>query len=229
MPNRKRNDVPGIALHITQRGNNRQRIFKDENDCQRFAGMLIRFAKKYEVAVHAWVFMPNHIHLLVTPNSRHKVGRMMMCLTGCYTRYYNAKYHRTGTLYEKRFFSSLVGDDEYAITVYRYIELNPVKARLTRHPRSWHWSSYRHNAEGLFSKFLQPHKAFLQLGRNPIECRQNYRKLVNATKVHSREYRKLLNTLRATQLAQGAFGSDDFIEAMSARLGRKLKLKLDED
>ena len=81
MPNRARNDVPGVAMHITQRGNNRQRIFKDDQDCQRFAGMFTRYAKEYRIAVHAWAFMPNHIHLLVTPESRYKVGRMMMCTT----------------------------------------------------------------------------------------------------------------------------------------------------
>lgn len=225
MPNRKRNDVPGVALHITQRGNNRQVMFRETEDYQRFAGLLIKYSEKYDISVHAWMFMPNHIHLLATPAERKKTGRMMMCITGAYTSYYNRKYKRTGTLYEKRYHSSLVDDDEYALTAYRYIELNPVKARLVSHPRQWHWSSYRHNAEGLQSSFLIPHFSFLRLEQNLPKCRRVYRQLVNETDVHGEAYETIRQQIRTAQRRQSAFGSEAFRERMETKLGYKLSTK----
>ncbi|MDN7124564.1 transposase [Pseudidiomarina terrestris] len=222
MPNDRRNDVPGVALHITQRGNNRQLIFRETEDYQRFAGLLIKYSDKYGIAVHAWMFMPNHIHLLVTPAERKTTGRMMMCISGAYTRFYNNKYKRTGTLYEKRYFSALVDDDDYALTIYRYIELNPVKAGLVAHPRQWHWGSYRHNAEGLQSSFIVPHFSFLRMGRNLQECQKVYRNLVNQTDVTSAVFDALRGEIRRAQIKQSAYGSDAFRERMSTKLGYQL-------
>ncbi|CAB0151254.1 hypothetical protein PSI9734_01666 [Pseudidiomarina piscicola] len=222
MPNLRRNDVPGVALHITQRGNNRQRIFHDDDDFQRFAGLLIQFSEKYGISVHAWAFMPNHVHILATPAERKTTGRMMMCIAGQYTTYYNQKYKRTGTLYEKRYFSSLVDYDEYALIAYRYIELNPVKARLVSHPRQWHWSSYRHNAEGLHSSFIVPHFSFMRMGPTLLDCRRAYRKLVNETDVDSDMYNAFRKQMREAQRLQSVFGSETFRLQMAAKLGYKL-------
>ena len=219
MPNQKRNDIPGIALHITQRGNNRQLMFRENEDYQRFAGMLIKYSEKYQVIVHAWMLMPNHIHLLVTPQEKNMVGRMMMCATGAYTKFYNQKYKRTGTLYEKRYYSALVDYDEYVINVYRYIELNPVKARLVQHPGYWHWSSYRHNAEGLESSMLVPHLSFMKLGLTIEDCRNAYQKLVNDTDVTSDDYEFLRHEIRTAQKKNFAFGGEEFKKEMGAKLG----------
>ncbi|RUO61810.1 transposase [Pseudidiomarina insulisalsae] len=223
MPNRRRNDVPGVALHITQRGNNRQLMFRENEDYQRFAGMLIRYAEQYNMVVHAWMLMPNHIHLLVTPSERKMTGRMMMCTTGSYTQYYNSKYRRTGTLYEKRYFSALVDYDEYVINVYKYIEMNPVKAGLVTHPRHWHWSSYRHNAEGIFSSMLVPHLSFLKLGITLSDCRKAYRQLIAATNVDSDDYDKLREQIRDAQTHQSVFGGEEFRAAMSKQLGFEIE------
>lgn len=218
MPNSKRNDIPGVALHITQRGNNRQLMFRENEDYQRFAGMLIQYSEKYQVIVHAWMLMPNHIHLLVTPQEKKMVGRMMMCATGAYTRFYNQKYKRTGTLYEKRYYSALVDYDEYVINVYKYIELNPVKAGLVQHPSYWHWSSYRHNAEGLESSMLVPHLSFMKLGLTLEDCRKKYQQLVNDTDVTSEDYEFIRREIREAQQRNFAFGGERFKQDMSEKL-----------
>ena len=105
-------------------------------------------SERYGVAVHAYVLMTNHVHLLVTPASRESVSCMMQALGRSYVRYINITYKRTGTLWEGRFKSSIVDSERYFLTVSRYIELNPVRAKMTLHPGAYPWSSFRANGMG---------------------------------------------------------------------------------
>jgi putative transposase len=129
-----------------------------------YANWLKEAAKKYGMAVHAWVFMTNHIHLLVTPVSDNAVSDCMQYLGRYYVRYFNFRYGRTGTLFEGRFNSSLVQSDYYLLACYRYIELNPVRAGLVQDPADYVWSSYRANAFGQSVQMWSPHKEYLALG-----------------------------------------------------------------
>ena len=110
MPRRPRVSIPGYAEHIIQRGNNRQPIFACDEDIKAYANWLGEYAKKFEVSIHAWVFMTNHVHLLCTPNSTTATSKMMQSLGRQYVRYFNYNYQRTGTLWEGRFKSCLVQD-----------------------------------------------------------------------------------------------------------------------
>ncbi|WP_346837947.1 transposase [Microbulbifer sp. SAOS-129_SWC] len=167
----------GIPQHVIQRGNNRQACFCCEDDFIAYAGWLRDYAEEYLVEVHAWVFMTNHVHLLVTPRQEEAVARMMQALGRMYVRYFNRAYRRSGTLWEGRYKSCLVQSEDYLLQCYRYIELNPVRANMVADPAEYYWSSYASNALGKKSSLLTPHPEYLRLGRYPKLRRERYRAL----------------------------------------------------
>ena len=124
---------PGCAQHVTQRGNNRDACFYAEADYKAYLAFLKDAATKYQVAIHAFVLMTNHVHLLVTPGNEQGVSRMMQAQGRKYVQYFNFTYGRSGTLWEGRYKSTLVDAEHYLLTVYRYIELNPVRAGMVAH------------------------------------------------------------------------------------------------
>jgi len=179
MPRPPRVCPAGIPQHIIQRGHNRQNCFHSEQDFATYASILRTAVQRWNVAVHAWVFMSNHVHLLVTPVDDGAVSRLMHQLAGSYVRYYNTRHGRSGTLWEGRFRSCLVQDDEYLLQCYRYIELNPVRAGMVQHPGEYPWSSHRSNALGVRSSLLTPHDTYLGLGDESV-LYQRYRSMFEA-------------------------------------------------
>lgn len=180
MPRRARLNLPGIPWHIIQRGNNRSACFYAEDDYRRYLDTLQEMAEKYQCAVHAYVLMTNHVHLLLTPERPDSTGLLMKHLGQRYVQYVNRTYRRSGTLWEGRFRSCLAQSEDYVLTCYRYIELNPVRADMVRHPRDYRWSSYRANAEGLTDPVVTPHDEYRRLGRNGQERQDIYRGLFKA-------------------------------------------------
>ena len=170
-------DVAGMAQHIIQRGNNRQVCFGGEADMAAYAHWLAEYSRKFAVDIHAWVFMTNHVHLLVTPRIKSGVAAMMQALGRRYVQYYNYSYQRSGTLWEGRYKSCVVQDEEYLLQCYRYIEMNPVRADMVRHPGDYSWSSYRVNAEGVISRLCTPHEQYLSLGSDAQARQAAYRTL----------------------------------------------------
>ena len=120
--------LPDIPQHIIQRGNNRQLCFASDEDCAAYVYWLAEASKKYRVAIHAWIFMTNHVHLLATSKTRDGLSKMMQVVGRHYVRYFNHSYRRTGTLWEGRFKSCVVDAEDYLLVCQRYIELNPVRA-----------------------------------------------------------------------------------------------------
>ena len=173
----KRYCPAGIPVHIIQRGNNRSDCFKSNEDMASFIHYLRLGAAKYDVDIHAWVLMTNHVHFLVTPNLNNAVSRMMQYLGRHYVRYFNQKYSRTGTLWEGRFRSCLVQEENYFLICQRYIELNPVRAGMVDNPADYHWSSYRSNALGIESSFRRPHNVYYALGNTEPSRLEAYREL----------------------------------------------------
>jgi putative transposase len=161
---------------VVQRGNNRQVCFADEADLKAYAHWLREGARKYGVEVHAWVFMTNHVHLLVTPRSPDSISRCMQSLGRYYVRRFNHRYRRSGTLFEGRFKSNVVESSEYLLVCQRYIELNPVRAGLVADPADYTWSSYRAHAFGQAAGLWQPHPEYLALGGTPGARRCAYRR-----------------------------------------------------
>ncbi|MDP5206101.1 transposase, partial [Alishewanella sp. SMS9] len=134
MPRQPRFTLPGFAQHIIQRGNNRQVCFFTKQDYSVYLERLQHYAQQHQVAVHAFVLMTNHVHILATPQIENSLSLMMQDLGRYYVRYVNKSYGRTGTLWEGRYKATLVDNDRYSLAVSRYIELNPVRANMVDHP-----------------------------------------------------------------------------------------------
>jgi putative transposase len=188
MARKQRVSSIGVPEHLIQRGNNRQAIFACEEDMQAYVGWLKTYSKKYKVSVHAWVLMTNHVHLLCTPSSVNGISQMMQSLGRMYVTYFNRSYKRTGTLWEGRFKSCLVQEETYLMQVYRYIEMNPVRACMVDEPADYFWSSYQCNALGKKSDLLTPHSIYTRLGRNEQARQLAYRGLF----VHQLEDKRVL-------------------------------------
>ena len=208
----------GISQHIIQRGNNRQICFGTQEDYFAYVGWLKEFSDKFSIDVHAWVFMTNHVHLLCTPREVNGVSQMMQALGRQYVRYFNHRYKRTGTLWEGRFKSCLVEDEEYLLHLYRYIELNPVRAGVTADPSEYKWSSYQVNALGKTSTLCTPHCLYNALGMNIVERQICYRSLF-ATQVEG----TLLDNIRVATQSGMALGNGRFKEELASLIGRRLQ------
>ena len=213
--------LPGIPQHIIQRGNNRQACFGSDEDFAAYAHWLEEYASKYQIAVHAWVFMTNHVHLLATPQTKDGTSRLMQALGRRYVRYFNYVYKRTGTLWEGRFKTCVVDEDNYLLVCQRYIELNPVRANMVDHPGEYRWSSYRANGQGETTRLWTPHRVYKELGTGTLERAEAYRELFRG---HLDE--KLLRQIRRATQQGMVLGNDGFreeVERLSGRRARTLK------
>ena len=158
---------PGYTQHVIQRGNNRAPCFGDNADRYQYMEWLTEYAQEFAVAVHAWVLMTNHVHLLATPSTEGGLSRLMQFLGRRYVRYFNKTCQRTGTLWEGRFKSCVVQGVHYALRRDVYIEMNPVRAGMVSRPGEYQHSSYRCHAAG--RKF---HRTPISPARRPLYCRQ---------------------------------------------------------
>lgn len=218
MARQPRLDLPGIPQHVVQRGNDRQACFTAESDYLRYLQELREASAKHDCAIHAYVLMTNHVHLLVTPAATGAISRMMQAVGRRYVGSFNARYRRTGTLWEGRFKAALVDTDRYVLTCYRYIELNPVRAHMTDDPSTYPWSSYHYNALGQHTPLVTPHVAYTLLAITPAARQAAYRVLV-----HEPVEQKSLDDLRQHTQQQRAWGSERFqqqIEALTQRSAR---------
>lgn len=218
MPRKTRFDLPGIPQHVIQRGNNREPCFFAEADYRRYLSDLSTSAKKYSCAIHAYVLMTNHVHLLVTSDIPYGISQMMQALGRRYVYYINHEHRRTGTLWEGRFKAALIDTEAYLLTCMRYIELNPVRAAMVAHPADYPWSSYAMNALGRADALVTPHPIYLALDAVPTRRQQAYRELfrnhLDADALH--DIREALNH----ELVLGRSHFKDKIEAMTERQAR---------
>ncbi|MCW8965815.1 MAG: transposase [Candidatus Pacearchaeota archaeon] len=208
----------GIPQHIIQRGNNRQVCFAGEQDMGVYAHYLEEYAQQFSVAIHAWVFMTNHVHLLATPYDHEAVSKMMQALGRRYVRYFNREYRRSGTLWEGRFKSSLVQSEVYLLQCQRYIELNPVRANMVSDPAEYVWSSYQSNALGKKIALYTPHEEYLKLGKTDEQRQKAYRSLF-----YSHVEDGLIEDIRSAVNKSMAFGNDRFKQEIEALCGRRIR------
>jgi putative transposase len=162
---------------VIQRGNNRMPCFQLQNDYLTYLDMLRECAFDAGCAVHAYVLMSNHVHLLLSPDTADSASTMMQRLGQRYVQYFNRRHARTGTLWEGRFRSSAVQDERYFLVCQRYIELNPVRAYMVNAPADYPWSSHRANAFGQESSLITPHALYASLGKVLAVRHATYRHL----------------------------------------------------
>jgi putative transposase len=224
--------VTDLPLHIIQRGNNRDPIFGCPADFAFLYERLAVAARAHGVSVHAYVLMTNHLHLLVTPSLPTSVPRMMQSLGRIYVAYFNGRYRRTGTLWEGRYKAAIVEQERYLLLCMRYIELNPVRARMVERPSDYRWSSFRANAGAGVDRLIRPHPIYEQIGESAGARQTAYRELFGPA-LPEDDVRDIRD---ATQNAW-ALGSPDFQRKISRlarraqRLpaGRKAKTAADEE
>ena len=224
MPRRARLRLAGLPLHIIQRGNNRTACFFAGEDYVLYLHLLGEMAREFHCAIHAYVLMTNHVHLLLTPALPDGPSLLMKHLGQRYVQYVNKTYRRSGTLWEGRFRSSLVQRDGYSLKCQRYIELNPVRAGMVRNPRDYAWSSYQVNAELRPSTLIVPHQEYIGLGETPEQRAAAYR----------RSFRFELDPadLREIRLAANggfALGNEKFKAEIAAMLGQRVERLRDRD
>jgi len=209
--------LPGVAVHVIQRGNNRGACFLSEDDRQFYLFHLSRMLPRAGCLLHAYCLMTNHVHLLLTAKELGGCALLMKSVGELYARYFNKTYERSGYLWEGRFKSCLVQSENYVLSCYRYVELNPVRAALARRADEYPWSSYCFNALGAASEHLKPHDEYLRLGRTPAERQAMYRELV--AEVQGQD---TLQEIRNATNGGYVLGSAPFRSAMARVLGRRV-------
>lgn len=209
--------LPGYPHHVIQRGNNRQAIFSSVADYETLLRLLDENARKFEVAIHAYVLMGNHFHLLATPQTAQGLPQMMQAVGRRYVRYFNDVQQRSGTLWEGRYRSTLIQAERYLLACMAYIDLNPVRAGLVAHARDYPWSSYGHYAGQRIDKVITPHALVWALGNTPFAREAAYAELVQSG----------INLVQQTALTDSALsgwalGDPGFVADLQTRTERRV-------
>ena len=211
--------ITGQPQHVIQRGNNRQDIFRADEDYRFYLEKLSDATKKHRCDIHAYVLMTNHVHLLVTPHTEDGIGKMMQMLGRYYVQYFNHCYKRTGTLWEGRYKAALIDSEQYLLTCMRYIELNPVRAQnMVNHPAEYPWSSYGFNALGKEDQRVTPHSEYRRMGATEQDRQSAYRQLFRA-----RIPEMTLETLREATNKAWVMGGERFKARVSKQIDRPLQ------
>ena len=217
MPRKPRFIIPDVPVHIVQRGHSRNPVFFEDADYSAYLGWLKSGAERYHCAIHAYVLMTNHIHILATPRDAESITRMMQYVGRHYVPYINHTYGTTGSLWEGRYKAGLIQDEHYLLTCMRYIELNPVRADMVRSLAHYRWSSYRANAQGKPDELITQHAIYLSLGESPDTRCDAYKKLFK-THVELQD----LNDIRSSLQTGTPLGNDHFKQKIETKLGMKV-------
>ena len=209
--------LPGHLHHVIQRGNNRQPIFLDGEDFHTMLALLADNALQHGVAVHAYVLMDNHFHLLVTPATADGLPKMMQAVGRRYVQYFNRRHARTGTLWEGRYRSTVLQPDKYLLPCMVYLDLNPVRAGLVANAADYPWSSHAHWRGVRNDRLLTPHALYWALGNTPFAREAAYAALVQ-TGIGSLEQ----TALTASALSGWALGDNEFIEGLQKQTPRRV-------
>ena len=209
--------IPGYPHHLIQRGNNRQTIFSCAADYQILLDLLLENAKKHGVALHSYVLMSNHFHLLATPEQADSLPRMMQAVGRRYVRHFNDSQGRSGTLWEGRYRSTLIQTESYLLACMAYIDLNPVRAALVTGARDYPWSSHAHYVGLRRDKLVTPHPLFWALGNTPFAREAAYAEMVHAGLSVGQQA-----ALSKSVHSGWALGDADFVADLQKRTERRI-------
>jgi len=209
--------LPGYPHHVIQRGNNRQAIFVTPGDYQMMLDLLEENARKFGVALHAYVLMDNHFHLLATPQTATSLPQMMQAVGRSYVRYFNGTQKRTGTLWEGRYKSTLIQTERYLLACMAYIDLNPVRAGMVAQARDYPWSSHAHYIGLRIDKLVTPHPLVWALGNTPFAREAAYAELVQAGITAGQQ-----QALTDSALRGWALGEPDFVKNLQKMTERRV-------
>lgn len=187
MPRPKRIQSAGFLHHVTARGNDKQEIFLNPQDYQRYLKTFQSASREYGLKTYNFCLMKNHVHFLVEPTKDRALTLVMACVQNAYAKYFNEKYKRVGHVWQGRYKSFLVQSEKYFMACSRYIDLNPVKAGIKSDPKDYTWSGYQALAWGKKKSVLlgdgfyfdiEEHPVYLELGKDAAARQNAYRVLV---------------------------------------------------
>ncbi len=207
--------LPGYPQHIIQRGNNRQAIATSAADYQALLALIDDNARKFAVAIHAYVLMDNHFHLLATPETAEALPQMMQAIGRRYVRYFNDSQGRSGTLWEGRYRSTVIQPQAYLLACMAYMDLNPVRHGLVAQARDYPWSSHGHYAGLRVDRLVSPHPLFWTLGNTPFAREVAYAEMVHGGVAADSQLALTQSTLSGWALGDAAFVAD--LQAQTAR------------
>jgi putative transposase len=209
--------VPNQPHHVVQRGIDTQIIFRDEADHVAFLGWLREAAKQFRVAIHAYVLMPDRLHLLLTPADGDGLGRMMQWVGRHYVPYFNQKYHRTGTLWQGRYKAGIIESDQYFMMCSRFIELCPVLDGLVNSALDYRWSSCAHHVGMRADPVITDHASYWALGNTPFDREAVYKRLIEQT-LHTDE----ITLLNDAAHKGWALGSEKYKKHLEKEINRRV-------
>jgi putative transposase len=212
--------IAGCVHHVLQRGIDQRPIFRDEADFHRMLADLAALFRNGPVALHAYVLMPDHFHLLLTPAAAGDLSRAIQALGRRYVRGFNQRHGRSGTLWEGRFRSTIVEPEAHLLDVMRFVELNPARAGLVSDAASYPWSSMAHHLGRRIDPLITDHAQFWSLGNTPFERQAAYGRAC-AVPLEA----GLLERIRACTQRGWPLGAQAFVEALARKTGRRLARK----
>ncbi|MBI5182026.1 MAG: transposase [Nitrospirae bacterium] len=213
MPRIARAVAAGFPHHIVQRGNNKEKVFFKKKDRDKYLSLLKKYSDKWESPILAYCLMGNHVHLLTRPKKEESLCKMMQGITLCYTQYINKTYNRTGRLWESRYHSCIIDEDKYLWAAARYIEQNPVRAKIVKKAEDYQYSSAKAHISSERDEVLG--EELFGEGQ-----RKGYIGLIKAD-----ISRKEMNGIRYSTKTGRPFGSEGFIKRMEKRFERKFEIR----
>ena len=221
MSRRPRLVLPGIAHHVTQRGNNRQNVFFSDQDRIRYIQILRRQSHRHDLRILGWCLMTNHVHLIVLPGASESLALTLGQAHSHYSLEQNRDRHRVGHLWHNRYFSCPL-DSAHLLTALRYVDLNPVRAGMTAEAMDWRWSSAQaHTSPTSHDELLNwPWMDWLEDARLGRWSYSDWRSSLLVADPPD----ELDRMRRATQLGE-PLGSEEFLQEMEAKAGRRLRVR----
>ena len=213
MPRIARAVAGGFPHHVVQRGNNREKVFFDKEDREKYLTYLKKYSERWDCPLLAYCLMSNHIHLLARPKKEESLYKMMQGITLCYTQYINRKNQRTGRLWESRYHSCIVDKEKYLWAAAKYIEQNPVRARIVKKAEDFPYSSAKAHLDGIRDDVLG--EELFEDGQ-----RKDYREFIRSGIIE-----KEINSIRYHTRTGRPLGSEGFMRKMERKLERRFALK----
>jgi putative transposase len=192
-----------MVYHVISRGNNRERVFNEREDFEKYLEICRRYKEKFGFKLYHWVFMSNHVHLVMETTEESSLSKIMQGINLAYTIWFNRENGKVGHLWQDRFKSALVEKDNYLLECGRYVERNPLRARLVRNPKEYRWSSYRVYAYGKADGVTDRHAIYDAMGKEDRTRRKSYREYVS---IETKRSRRSEREWREGLLGQRYFG-----------------------
>ena len=219
MPRKARVLVPNCPHHVVQRGHNRKTIFVTNEDFRYYLANLKEWKDELGIKLYAWCLMTNHIHLIVEPGEDPMViSQLMKRVNGRQTAYVNKLEGRSGSLWEGRYKASPIQRDNYLLSCCRYVELNPVRAKMVAQPEDYLWSSYQERMVYSKQAMLDTPGLFEALGNNDFSRKLVYQKFVQAG-ISDQELKFISSAFKRNQLT----GNDRFVREIEEKIGLRIE------